>query len=251
MNHGNAAPHRLPALPSHGGMGPDRQGEDIGGRAAALLHPAARAARADRHGDRDEDVRPRLGSGARLPRARRSRFSRPAPRRIFAIVGSIFVARRDLRRSSRRCSAARATIVAALKVATYGAIPVMLAGATLLLPVMAIVAIVGRLPHAFPALDRRAARAERSARRAGRVRGHLVVLLTFVSVLAGAAASAIGRPYHSDPLADATGLRTSGDKKGPHRCGPFPITRTAGDHVPTVTIVSPVRFGYRTCSTSS
>ena len=33
--------------------------------------------------------------------------------------------------------------LAALKVATYGAIPVMLTGATLLLPVMAIVTMVG------------------------------------------------------------------------------------------------------------
>ena len=84
------------------------------------------------------------------------------------------------------------TIVAALKVATYGAIPVMLAGATLLLPVMAIVTMVGlchtlflfwigvrRVLHVPPGAE-------------AEFVGISLVLLTFLSVLVGAACSAIG-----------------------------------------------------------
>jgi hypothetical protein len=81
---------------------------------------------------------------------------------------------------------------AALKVATYGAIPVMLAGATLLLPVMAIVAMVGmchtlyllwvgvrRVLH-IPSED------------AAEFVGISLVLLTLLSVLVGATAGAVG-----------------------------------------------------------
>src|SRR6266545_7609421 len=53
---------------------------------------------------------------------------------IFALVAPMFGIPRDF--------------LAALKVATYGSIPVLLAGATLLLPVMAIVGVVG-LAHTF------------------------------------------------------------------------------------------------------
>ena len=42
-SHGNAAPHRPPDLPPPRGVGADRGGGDDGRRAAAPLHPAARA----------------------------------------------------------------------------------------------------------------------------------------------------------------------------------------------------------------
>jgi hypothetical protein len=97
---------------------------------------------------------------------------------IFALIGPMFGAPRDY--------------LAALKVATYGAIPVLLAGATLLLPVMAIVAMVGmchtlylywvgvrRVLH-IPSAD------------AAEFVGISLVLLTFLSVLVGATAGAVG-----------------------------------------------------------
>ena len=82
--------------------------------------------------------------------------------------------------------------VAALKVATYGAIPVMLAGATLLVPVMAIVTMVGLCHTLF--LSGSACGACCMSRAAPRrsSSGISLVLLAFLSVLVGAAASAIG-----------------------------------------------------------
>ena len=128
--------------------------------------------------------------------------------------------------------------VAALKVATYGAIPVMLAGATLLLPVMAIVGLVG-LCHTlflFWLGARRVLNVPRGAE--AEFVGISIMLLTFVSVLVGAAAE------RESALACV-------EEKGPHRCGPLVAAGGRGTYVPSVTIVSPVRFGYRTCSTSS
>ena len=77
---------------------------------------------------------------------------------IFALIAPMFGATRNY--------------LAALKVATYGSIPVLLAGALLLLPVMVIVGLVGAVPHAVSLLGRRAAGAQRATRGTGRVRGH-------------------------------------------------------------------------------
>ena len=97
---------------------------------------------------------------------------------IFALLAPMFGGLRDY--------------VAALKVATYGAIPVLLAGATLLLPAMAIVGIVG-LCHTlflFWIGVRRVLNVPPGAE--AEFVGISLVLLTFLSVLIGAAASAIG-----------------------------------------------------------
>jgi len=109
----------------------------------------------------------------------------------FATVGSIFVLAAIFVVIAPMFGAAR-DYLAALKVATYGAIPVMLAGATLLLPVMAVVATVG-LCHSLFLLwvgVRRVLNVPRGAQ--AEFVGISVVLLTFVSVLIGAAASAVG-----------------------------------------------------------
>jgi len=97
---------------------------------------------------------------------------------IFALLAPMFGGLRDY--------------VAALKVATYGAIPVLLAGATLLLPAMAIVGIVG-LCHTlflFWIGVRRVLNVPAGAQ--AEFVGISLLLLTFVSILAGAAVSAIG-----------------------------------------------------------
>jgi len=97
---------------------------------------------------------------------------------IFAVIAPMFGAARDY--------------LAALKVATYGAIPLMLAGATLLLPVMAIVTTVG-LCHSlflFWLGARRVLNVPAGAQ--AEFVGISLVLLTFLSVVVGAAASAIG-----------------------------------------------------------
>ena len=167
---GNPAPHRLPDLPPDGGVGPDRQRADVGRRAAAPLHPAARAARARRHGDRDEDVRPRVGPGARVPGAGRadSRGRRrdvlrdrrldPRPRRDLRRHRADVRRRarlsrraqgRDLRRDSRD---ARRRDPAA--------------------PGDGDRRDGGAVPQPVPPLGRGAARAERPARSPGRVRRH-------------------------------------------------------------------------------
>jgi hypothetical protein len=109
----------------------------------------------------------------------------------FAIVGSILVLAAIFTLIAPMFGATR-DYVAALKVATYGAIPVMLAGATLLLPVMAIVAMAG-LCHTLFLLwigVRRVLNVPRGAE--AEFVGISLVLLTFLSVLVGAAASAIG-----------------------------------------------------------
>ncbi len=97
---------------------------------------------------------------------------------IFVIIAPMFGGSRDY--------------VAALKVATYGAIPVMLAGATLLLPVMAIIGLVGLCHTVFLYwLGARCVLNVPSGAQAEFV-GISMVLLTFASVIAGAAATAIG-----------------------------------------------------------
>lgn len=97
---------------------------------------------------------------------------------IFTLIAPMFGAPRDY--------------LAALKVATYGAIPVMLAGATLFLPVMAIVAMVGLCHTLF--LFWIGVRRVLNVPHGDAVEfvGISLVLLTFISVLAGAAASATG-----------------------------------------------------------
>jgi hypothetical protein len=103
---------------------------------------------------------------------------------IFALAG-IFVLIAPMFRCPR-------DFPAALKVATYGAIPVLLAGATLVLPVMAIVGVVALCHTLFLmwlGADRvlhvpDGARAE--------FIGISIVLLAFASALAGALASGIG-----------------------------------------------------------
>ena len=109
----------------------------------------------------------------------------------FAIVGSIFVLAAIFAIIAPMFGAAR-DYLAALKVATYGSIPVMLAGATLLLPVMAIVTMVG-LCHSLFLLwlgARRVLNVPAGAQ--AEFVGISIVLLTFLSVLVGAAASAVG-----------------------------------------------------------
>jgi hypothetical protein len=109
----------------------------------------------------------------------------------FATIGSILVLAAIFNLIAPMFGAVR-NYLAALKVATYGAIPVLLAGATLLLPVMAIVAMVGmchtlyllwvgvrRVLH-IPSED------------AAEFVGISLVLLTFLSVLVGATAGAVG-----------------------------------------------------------
>lgn len=97
---------------------------------------------------------------------------------IFTLIAPMFGCTRDF--------------VRALKVATFGAIPLLLAGATLLLPVMAIVGVIG-LCHSLFLLwlgaDRvlhvpEGARAE--------FIGISIVLLSLASAIAGALASGIG-----------------------------------------------------------
>ena len=97
---------------------------------------------------------------------------------IFTLVSPMFGCTRDFMR--------------ALKVATFGTIPVMLAGATLLLPVMAIVGVVG-LCHSLYLLWLGADRVLHvpDGARAEFV-GISLVLLALASAVAGAAASAIG-----------------------------------------------------------
>jgi hypothetical protein len=97
---------------------------------------------------------------------------------IFTLIAPMFGAPRDY--------------LAALKVATYGAIPVLLAGATLFLPVMAIVTMAGLCHTLF--LFWIGVRRVLNVPRGDAVEfvGISLVLLTFISVLAGAAASATG-----------------------------------------------------------
>ena len=97
---------------------------------------------------------------------------------IFALIAPMFGSPRDF--------------VAALKVATYGAIPVLLAGATLVLPAMAIVGMAG-LCHTLYLYWLGVHRVLKVPAGGGaEFVGISIVLLALVSVLAGAAGSAIG-----------------------------------------------------------
>lgn len=103
---------------------------------------------------------------------------------VFALAG-IFVLIAPLYGSSRDYRAA-------LKVATFGAVPVQLAGATLLLPVMALVGLVGLCHSLFVWwLGVRQVLAVKRSHQAEFV-GIAMVLLFIASTLAGAAASALG-----------------------------------------------------------
>jgi len=109
---------------------------------------------------------------------------------FFGIVGSIFALAAifcliaPMFRSPRN-------FLAALKVATYGAIPVLLAGGTLVLPAMAIVGMAG-LCHTLYLFWLGAQQVLKVPAGGGaEYVGISIVLLAFVSVLAGAAGSAI------------------------------------------------------------
>ena len=109
----------------------------------------------------------------------------------FGIVGSIFALAAIFALLAPMFGGAR-DYVSSLKVATFGTVPVMLAGATLLMPVMAIVGLVG-LCHTLFLLwlgVRRVLHVPAGSQT--EFIGISIVLLTFASVLAGAAASAIG-----------------------------------------------------------
>jgi len=109
----------------------------------------------------------------------------------FATVGSILVLAAIFTSIAPMFGAPR-DYLASLKVATYGAIPVLLAGATLFLPAMAIVAMAG-LCHTlflFWIGVRRVLSVPRGAE--AEFVGISLVLLTFLSVLIGATASGIG-----------------------------------------------------------
>jgi hypothetical protein len=97
---------------------------------------------------------------------------------IFTLIAPMFGTARDF--------------LAALKVATYGAIPLLLAGATLVLPAMAIVAMVG-LCHTLFLYWLGVNRVLKVPAGSGaEFVGISIVLLAFASVLAGAAGSSIG-----------------------------------------------------------
>lgn len=103
---------------------------------------------------------------------------------VFALAG-IFVLLAPLYGSSRDYRKA-------LEVATYGAVPVLLAGATLVLPVMALVGLVG-LVHSLYVwwLGVRRVLAVKPGHQAEFI-GIAMVLLFIASTLAGAAAGALG-----------------------------------------------------------
>jgi hypothetical protein len=97
---------------------------------------------------------------------------------IFALLAPMFGAPRDY--------------LAALKVATYGAMPVMLAGATLLLPVMAIVGLVAvcHTLYLYWIGVRRVLHVSEGSQT--EFVGISLLLLTAASTMVGAAASSIG-----------------------------------------------------------
>ena len=103
---------------------------------------------------------------------------------VFALAG-IFVLIAPLYGSTR-------DYATALKVATYGAVPVMLAGATLVMPMMAIVG-VGALVYSLFLYWLAAKQVLHVGRRhQAEFVGISLMLLIMVSTLAGAAASALG-----------------------------------------------------------
>ena len=103
---------------------------------------------------------------------------------MFALAG-IFVLIAPMYGSSRN-------YLDALKVSTFGAVPVMLAGATLLLPVMAIVGVVALVHSLF--LFWLGAKAVLHVRRGEQAEfvGISILLLSVASTLAGALASGMG-----------------------------------------------------------
>lgn len=109
----------------------------------------------------------------------------------FATIGSIFALAAIFMLLAPMFGCAR-DFVRALKVSTYGSIPVLLAGATLFLPVMAIVGVVA-LCHTIYLLWLGADRVLHipDGARAEFV-GISIVLLSLASAVAGAAAGGIG-----------------------------------------------------------
>ena len=108
-----------------------------------------------------------------------------------AIVGSIFVLAAIFVVLAPMYGGAR-DYLSALKVAAYGAIPVLLAGAALLLPVLAIVGLVG-LCHTLFLLWAGARHVLKvPAGDGAEFIGISIVLMTLVSILAGAVVSAFG-----------------------------------------------------------
>ncbi len=103
---------------------------------------------------------------------------------MFALAG-IFVLIAPMYGSSRN-------YLDALKVSTFGAVPVMIAGATLLLPVMAIVGVVALIHSLF--LFWLGANVVLHVRRGEQAEfvGISILLLSVASTLAGAAASGMG-----------------------------------------------------------
>lgn len=97
---------------------------------------------------------------------------------IFALIAPMFGCKRDF--------------LASLKVATYGATPVLVAGATLVLPVMAIVGLAGTCHTLFLYWVGVKRVLNVPASGGAEFVGISMVLLAFTSVVAGAAASAIG-----------------------------------------------------------
>ena len=110
---------------------------------------------------------------------------------FFAIVASIFALAAIFALIAPMFGSAR-DYLAALKVATYGAIPVLLAGATLVIPAMAIVGMVGTCHTLFLYWLGVHRVLKVPAGGGAEFVGISIVLLAFVSVLAGAAGSAIG-----------------------------------------------------------
>jgi hypothetical protein len=109
---------------------------------------------------------------------------------FFGIVGSIFALAAIFYLIAPMFRSPR-NFLAALKVATYGAIPVLLAGGTLVLPAMAIVGMAG-LCHTLYLFWLGAQQVLKVPAGGGaEYVGISIVLLAFVSVLAGAAGSAI------------------------------------------------------------
>jgi hypothetical protein len=97
---------------------------------------------------------------------------------IFALIAPMFGGKRDY--------------LAALKVATFGSIPMLLAGATLLLPIM-VIAGLGALAYTLFLLSTGVQRVLNVPRNAqAEFLGISIILMTFASVVVGAAASAIG-----------------------------------------------------------
>jgi hypothetical protein len=110
---------------------------------------------------------------------------------FFATIGSIFALAAIFSFIAPMFGSSR-NYLAALKVATYGAIPVLLAGATLIMPAMAIIAMVG-LCHTLYLYWMGAQQVLKVPVGGGaEFVGISMVLLAFVSVLAGAAGSAMG-----------------------------------------------------------